>query len=548
MKEFNTLAGFLLSKSSNLTTNSTVRLLGSDAVGDGGGAPWKHNGVTGQTVSQSPAQLGDALLNDASGNQWALIFTTEINVASLGVSGDVSDDRLTVFAGLKALSDIGGGNLKVDINTKLRILTSFDIPQNCAIIGDYEYLDVTDRDAWPTFGSRIRLASTATIGTGNGAKIKGMLIYRDNMTFPVAGLTATEVALYAGTAITVKSAAPYIGYCTILGFALALTTVATNTPRGRIEYNNVDCTGGFEVDLDLGAWTFSYNFCQPILSDADIDNIRTGIGFSIKNRSDWTTFIGCFTFQDIGYRIVDSNQISMISCGADHPTDGTDTFNTGVGFEIKSDSLDNFFIGCQAASHSSGFQIDTDTGNRNFISNSHMWNMSSTGFGYEILGGDVHIDGGSVRDFVGGTGKAVLVNDANSKVSVGSGIVVDGVATAFDTPAYSEFIADRSCKFYTVTNVRTNEAIVTVASSGTLTLPNNESFIEVTGTTTIGTLVGSNRLPNEIVTLYFSSALTVNDGGIELSGSANQAFTADSTLTLAYRTGNTWSEVSRSIR
>ena len=33
-----------------------------------GGGPWKQNGITGQTISQSPAQLGDALFNDGLGN------------------------------------------------------------------------------------------------------------------------------------------------------------------------------------------------------------------------------------------------------------------------------------------------------------------------------------------------------------------------------------------------------------------------------------------------------------------------------------------------
>ena len=74
MRKFNTLTGFLTSTSSNITTDSAVVFQGYDAIGDGGGATWQHNGVTGQTPSQSPAQLGDALLNDGNGNQWALVI------------------------------------------------------------------------------------------------------------------------------------------------------------------------------------------------------------------------------------------------------------------------------------------------------------------------------------------------------------------------------------------------------------------------------------------------------------------------------------------
>jgi hypothetical protein len=54
--------------------NSTVLTLsGHTLPGDGGGGKWQLNGVVGQTVSQSPTQLADFLLNDANGNQWALV-------------------------------------------------------------------------------------------------------------------------------------------------------------------------------------------------------------------------------------------------------------------------------------------------------------------------------------------------------------------------------------------------------------------------------------------------------------------------------------------
>ncbi|MFT5450829.1 MAG: parallel beta-helix repeat protein [Enterobacterales bacterium] len=79
-RQFPTLVGFLASKSSNPTTNDTVEFQGYDAVGDGGSATWKHNGETGQTPSQSPAQLGGniSLLNDGSGNQWQMVLSDNL--------------------------------------------------------------------------------------------------------------------------------------------------------------------------------------------------------------------------------------------------------------------------------------------------------------------------------------------------------------------------------------------------------------------------------------------------------------------------------------
>jgi len=525
-----------------------VETEGYYSKGDGGGAQWRFTGVTGQTPSQNPAQLGDAKLTDASGNEFALLFKSEINVRVLGASNDGTDEKNTLIAGFNALSAIGGGNLKIDSDTRIRILSNFDIPQNCCLLGDYEYLDVTNRIAWPTFGSRIRLSSTATIGMGNGAKIKGILIYRDDMTFPPAGLTTAEVALYSGTAITVKSASPYVGYSTFLGFDKALTTVATNTPRGRVEYCNVDCINGFEVDLDLGAWTFAFNFLQPILSNSDADNIRSGIGFDIKNKSDWTTLIGNFTFQDIGYRITDSNQIKLIDCGADHPTDGTDLYHTGVGFEIKGNSLDNYLIGCQSASHKSGLQIQVDAGNRNYVSDTHLWNMASNGFGYEVLGGSLSISGGSIRDFTSAGGKGVFVNNANSEVSAVSGVVFDGLAVAMDTPAYNEFLVSQDLVFKSITNVRTSESLRQIVSAGNITPLPNEQIQEITGTTTIGTFIGQGVMPQKIITFIITDGLTLNNGNTLLDGGVNWAASAGSSITLQYITGNTWREISRNTQ
>jgi len=79
MRQFNTLTGFLDSKSLNISTSDTVELQGFSTIGDGYSSKFQHNGVTGQTPSQSPVDLGLAIptLNDADGNQWVLISGAE---------------------------------------------------------------------------------------------------------------------------------------------------------------------------------------------------------------------------------------------------------------------------------------------------------------------------------------------------------------------------------------------------------------------------------------------------------------------------------------
>jgi len=75
----------LIASSATFAPNTNITTKGYTTSGDGGSGSWIQNGVTGQTVSQSPAQLGNALLNDASGNQWALVGG-EVNIKSLGGS------------------------------------------------------------------------------------------------------------------------------------------------------------------------------------------------------------------------------------------------------------------------------------------------------------------------------------------------------------------------------------------------------------------------------------------------------------------------------
>ncbi len=69
-----------------------IETSGFTTAGDGGSGKWKQNGITGQTPSQTPAQLGDALLNDASGNQWVLVTQGALNVMQLGAKNNNTTD------------------------------------------------------------------------------------------------------------------------------------------------------------------------------------------------------------------------------------------------------------------------------------------------------------------------------------------------------------------------------------------------------------------------------------------------------------------------
>jgi len=93
-----------------------IETSGFTTAGDGGAGKWKQNGITGQTPSQTPAQLGDALINDANGNQWAFIGAT-INILQTG--GDIQ-------------AAINGVNISIvcgDLNTVVNT-PAFTLPSN----------------------------------------------------------------------------------------------------------------------------------------------------------------------------------------------------------------------------------------------------------------------------------------------------------------------------------------------------------------------------------------------------------------------------------
>lgn len=107
---------------SDLPLGSTVKSEGFNTSNDGGGASWVHNGVTGQTVSRTPAQLGDALFNDANGDQWAFLENSTIGSKTikpeqvgylLGVVSTANTDAYRAAFNFA----IGGGVILLSIGT-----------------------------------------------------------------------------------------------------------------------------------------------------------------------------------------------------------------------------------------------------------------------------------------------------------------------------------------------------------------------------------------------------------------------------------------------
>ncbi len=97
--------------------DDVIETCGFTTAGDGGAGKWKQNGVTGQTPSQTPAQLNNALLNDANGNQWEAVRKGRLHLSSLG-AGLGGDDTSNIIAWLNAAGQLfaGDGVYLVDQN------------------------------------------------------------------------------------------------------------------------------------------------------------------------------------------------------------------------------------------------------------------------------------------------------------------------------------------------------------------------------------------------------------------------------------------------
>ena len=98
---WSTTADFIANgKLPQAVVGDVLETAGYTTEGDGGRATWKLTATTG-TASQSPAQLGNALFNDANGNQWALV-NSSFSAFTLGYV--INADFLPIFTAAQAHS------------------------------------------------------------------------------------------------------------------------------------------------------------------------------------------------------------------------------------------------------------------------------------------------------------------------------------------------------------------------------------------------------------------------------------------------------------
>jgi hypothetical protein len=144
------------------TIETVINTSGFTTIGDGGEKGWKQNGVTGQTPSQSPAQLGSGILNDGNGNQWGIVISGWVNIAAFGAVQAVDataeiqaaingceflyaigyDYRYTTLAVPASLKFIGAGKKQTRLRTTNLVNDKIAITSNgshSVIFADMEF-------------------------------------------------------------------------------------------------------------------------------------------------------------------------------------------------------------------------------------------------------------------------------------------------------------------------------------------------------------------------------------------------------------------------
>jgi hypothetical protein len=116
----------LIASTTTFSAATTIPTSGFTTSGDGGGHSWKQNGVTGQTVSQTPAQIGSALLNDGNGNQWALVLNGVIDLRATGVNTSNTPEVNTYTAQALVNSMILGGEIAINEDYNFKAIYDLD--------------------------------------------------------------------------------------------------------------------------------------------------------------------------------------------------------------------------------------------------------------------------------------------------------------------------------------------------------------------------------------------------------------------------------------
>jgi hypothetical protein len=307
----------LISSTVVYASDVVLQTSGFAASGDRGGAPFKQNGVTGQTVSQSPAQLLNGLFNDGNGNQWALVKGAMGDIRKTGALTTASDNHAAIMAMHNSLSD--GDTLLIPDGSFLSSAVTTTKRLNHKITGELRrtVATTTTDSVLEIQGNRSTLYGGGAVswnagagsdnGRGEAVRLSGDSIYANNVTgadtfsgtgnaWYVSGVNCmldfckALNSTYAGVRsnmAAVNGAGEPTGQLTINSF------LATNCRRGWVNNGFADCItiDNFQIkdpasDADvqlLGESGADIKFNKLVMTNTFIhQNVSAGTGSLVK--------------------------------------------------------------------------------------------------------------------------------------------------------------------------------------------------------------------------------------------------------------------------
>ncbi len=464
----------------------------------------------------------------------------QVSVLDFGATGNGSTNDTPAFQA--AIDSLGaaGGSVFVPNGLRYLIDSNLIIKPNVTLRGPHAIVGSPESNSsapYGTVGGALLLNSAATITLKGGASITGLLIHRKGMTFPAANSSA-----FAGEALIIDGDDAAISQCMILGFSRAIGS--SGRQRLRLFDINIDCLSGVLIDNCADVAYFDRIHCWPFATIAALGPAsslqRSGNAFRFTTLGDWTKVTNCFAYGYLrGFWITNCNSMTLLSCSADSTTG----YAGQIGFNIEGTSTDTRLIGCQSAAQEVGYRVSTSPGLQTRMTDSDSWACANHGVLHE--NGDLSVQGGIHRNTPNGitiTSASVISSiDCVRFTDIASSPINNAVANSQVRIGQNNDYGNWPIGVPVVNNA--NRPPVSVASADPINLPSSGSFFQVTGTTSFGTLNGG--WSGRMVTLKFTGALTVNDGGASLKLNGNFVTTADDTLTLIHD-GTSWFEISRS--
>jgi hypothetical protein len=586
----------IITTSTDYTDGTVLQTTGYHSSGDGGEGMWRKTGNTG-APSQDPAALGEAKFTDLSGDEWELVNTTLINVASLGVNTgidsapifnaaltsvvdggtvfnkstyDVESGEITIPPSKTLIVDLGKIRLRDGSDTPLIsgtniftvVITGNFIDGNKAnqttppaAIGDYPLINISGSERVTVKDCYIKNAADVSIEVNDTKQVRVIDNNINNsQSHGIVAAGNNELVLISSN--TVKG----------------ITEGAGIIPMGNAVYTSVVNNIVEDVDGDSGDAITCYSdtgkfitIAGNVVKDVEGHGIHTGGEYVTVtgNAIDSVTAAGIY----IRSQSTTANYVSVTGNTVNADTIGVSTFardgiyiNNVETFAVTGNTIHNaqdhgiHLKQCAGGvvngnsvttSLNTGLYSEID-GIRNVYCNNVFRNINSTAmlFDQEDQGkiNDNLIESWSVVD-ASGYGidlTGTLMSVENNSIRRGTGTVPAIGNSVSATVTLSKFKDNVISSGSTI-----NKG--SVASNTTTNLPHEYDYITISGTTQIDNMNTDTYEGREVTLRCTSSGLTIKDGVGNLILNGDFVTSGSSSFIRLLFSGGSWFELTRSI-